>query len=108
MSNISIYTGLWFDHSNGRIYDATLTVPVQSGAYLISALSVLVSIAAVSAWKITVFALHQTRVKFYNIGALDLEIQVLLRNSSTAPSTIIDSLKMYPLGGKRRKELLAE
>jgi hypothetical protein len=105
MSNISIYTGLWFDHSNGRVYDATLTVPVQLGAYLISALSVLVSIAAVSAWKITAFALHQTRVKSYNMDALDLELQVLLRNSSTAPSAVIDSLKMYHAWWKKKKRI---
>lgn len=105
MSNISIYTGLWFDHSNGRIYDDILTVPVQSGAYLISGLSVLVSIAAASAWKITAFALHQIRVKFYHIDALDLELQALLRNSSTAPSTIVDSLKMYHAWWKKKKRI---
>jgi hypothetical protein len=94
MSNVSVHTGLWFDLSYGHVRGATLTIPISRGSFLITALTVLVGWAAVNTWKITSFLLHQFRVKDPGMDPLDLELQVLLRNSTSAFDTLLETIKM--------------
>jgi hypothetical protein len=94
MSNVSVHTGLWFDLSYGHVRGATLTIPISRGSFLITALTVLVGWAAVNTWKITSFLLHQFRVKDPGMDPLDLELQVLLRNSTSAFNTLLETIKI--------------
>jgi len=94
MSNTTTYTGFWFDLSRGYARGATLTLPTRTGNFLITALSVLTSWAAVSAWIIISYLLHQTRTSQTNAGPLHLELQVLLRNSTSALDTFLQGIRM--------------
>ncbi|OCL08835.1 hypothetical protein AOQ84DRAFT_292365 [Glonium stellatum] len=93
MSSTSVYTGFWVDHSRGAVFGATLTVPIQYGSFIITSLTVLISMSAASAWQITAYVLHQARVKKYESDGLDLQLQVLLQNSDSPASTIFNALK---------------
>jgi hypothetical protein len=94
MSNISIYTGIWYDQSRSKILGATVTLPIRWGNYLIATLSVLVTICAASFWTIEAFGLHQAVVSRQDVDAVDLQQQVILRNSSSAIVTIWELVKV--------------
>ena len=94
MSNIPIYTGLWYDQSRSKILGATVTLPIRWGNYLIATLSVLVTICAASFWTIEAFGLHQAVVGRQDVDAVDLQQQVILRNSGSAISTIWELVKV--------------
>jgi hypothetical protein len=94
MSNISIYTGFWYDQSRSKILGATITLPIRWGNYLIATLSVLVTICAASFWTIEAFGLHQAVVGRQDVDAVDLQQEVILRNSGSAIGTIWELVKV--------------
>ena len=61
---------------------------------MIATLSVLVTICAASFWTIEAFGLHQAIVGRQDVDAVDLQQQVILRNSSSAIVTIWELVKV--------------
>jgi hypothetical protein len=94
-SNISVYVGFWIDYSENAFDQATLTLPLRWGNILISVLALLVSLAGGATWQIFAFLLHQTRVR--RVGQSDplrQQAQILLRNSATPMSALVDAFWM--------------
>jgi len=58
---VVITTGLWWDYSKPPILAATITLPIDLGGYLLSGLTLLVSVAGASFWNIVAFLLHHWR-----------------------------------------------
>jgi hypothetical protein len=108
MSNTTTYTGFWFDLSSGHARGATLTIPIRSGNFLITALSVLTTWAAVSAWSITSYLLHQVRASQTIAGPLHLELQVLLRNSTSALDTFLQGIRMQLAWRRKSRRTLRQ
>lgn len=96
MSNLEVRTGYWVDYTGGNTHQAVVTVPLQYSGFLISALTLLVSVAGTSFWTIVAYALHQRGV-IYN-GPTDLvhlQRQVLLRNVPTPFFALLSSWKLW-------------
>jgi hypothetical protein len=62
--------------------------------YLIATLSLLVSWAGISTWKIVSYLIHQHRSIKQEKDILDTQLQVLLRQSSGASRTVVDVVKL--------------
>src|SRR5262249_362049 len=97
------------DHSRPVVQAATLTLSVNSGNLLLSALTVLVAIAGVSFWNITAFILHSLKVQEGPVNALNLQHQVSLRNSPGSIATAWEMVKIHqPWTKKRPPRLLTQ
>lgn len=103
MSNLTVHTGFWIDHTYGPVHGATITVPVRWGNYLISFLSLLVTWAGSSAWGIFSYVLHHAYARKKEKDVLHLQVQVLLRGYAAALQTILDTCKLH-LAWRRRAE----
>ncbi|VZH92001.1 unnamed protein product [Fusarium fujikuroi] len=79
MESHDIYTGTWRNYSTAGLDGKVITLPLQSAGYLISGLTVLLTLAVESCWTITAYALHQCHVSEAT-DPLELQLQVLLRN----------------------------
>lgn len=55
----SIYTGVWVNWSQGRIFGATITLTSRDGALLVTFLALFVSLVETSFWRIVCLALHR-------------------------------------------------
>ncbi|KAH8692522.1 hypothetical protein GQ44DRAFT_734045 [Phaeosphaeriaceae sp. PMI808] len=97
-----IATGLWWDYSKSRAYAWTLTLPVNQGNTLLSGLTLLITLAGASFWNITAFALHRWKsAQGGTPTALDLQQQVILRNSRTSIAAMWELIKLcYAWSGK--------
>lgn len=109
MPTLPIYIGLWNDYSHNAVNRVTLTLPVQLGAYLVSALAILVSLAGTSMWVVLAYVFHQARVKHDKpADPLHLQIQTLLRNNGSPISALRDAYSISsawshtPFRAKRR------
>jgi len=94
MASGSIYTGLWLNHSRNSILGATLTLSSKDGAILIAFLATLVTAAGSAAWRISKYALHQTRSNNKPHDALFYQQQVILKNSSSALGSALTFLRV--------------
>lgn len=107
MTNLAVYTGFWRDYSASGVDAAVLTLPISSAAYLISGLTLLVSLAGTMFWLILVYAWHQSRVRPDTpVDGLDLQIQVLLRNVTSPASAIRQATRIYLAWRKTKKSPL--
>ncbi|QGI78693.1 hypothetical protein CEK25_005422 [Fusarium fujikuroi] len=79
MESHDIYTGIWRNYSTAGLDGKVITLPIQSAGYLISGLTVLLTLAVESCWTIAAYALHQCHVSEAT-DPLELQLQVLLRN----------------------------
>ncbi|CVK99058.1 uncharacterized protein FPRN_03851 [Fusarium proliferatum] len=79
MESHDIYTGIWRNYSTAGLDGKVITLPIQSAGYLISGLTVLLTLAVGSCWTIAAYALHQCHVSDAT-DPLELQLQVLLRN----------------------------
>jgi hypothetical protein len=95
MSQLSLYTGIWQDHSHTAMYGATLTLSIRYGNILISVLTVAVTISATCFWIITSFLLHQFIVRGQNTDVVGLQHQVILRNSSSILGSLWEIIKVH-------------
>lgn len=95
MSNFTVYTGFWVDHSHSAGLGATLTVPIRWGNYLIAALSSLVAWAASNAWKLCSFYLHQRLAAKADRDVLDHQLQVLLRGPGSVADALVESVELH-------------
>ncbi|OAA66536.1 hypothetical protein SPI_01112 [Niveomyces insectorum RCEF 264] len=90
---VAITIGRWFDHSLPPVYDDTLTLSVVDGGYLISGLTLAVTLAGTSFWNILAFFMHGWRVRGDRSLLLDLQHQVSLQNTSGAVGAVGDAVK---------------
>lgn len=105
MSNYTVYTGFWVDHSHPVALGATLTVPIRWGNYLIAALSSLVAWAASNAWKLCSFYLHQWYAAKADKDVLDHQLQVLLRGPSSVADAFVESIELHAAWRRRVPQL---
>lgn len=83
-----------------------MTLPMEQGNLLLSAMTFLVTVAGTHCWGIVTFLLHHRRVKS-SIDALDLQHRTSLRNSSGAVSTLWEVIQVYLAWAPRRPRKLA-
>jgi hypothetical protein len=88
MSQQLAYTGFWVDRTHNYILGATLTMKSSNGAYIIAALSSLVTIADASAWTLLAFTLHQLRATNAPHDAAFYQHQVVFRNAGSALGSV--------------------
>jgi hypothetical protein len=96
MANVGIYTGFWRDYSASAVSAGVLTLPISSAGYLISSLTLLVTLASTMFWVILTYIWHQLKVPPRTpMDQLDLQRQVLLRNVNTPALAILHVAKLY-------------
>jgi hypothetical protein len=101
MSDIA--TGLWFDNSQSAAIGWTITLPIDKGNLLLSALTFLVTIAGTCAWSIVASLVHSHIVRRRSVAQIfDLQQQVALRNSSGALGTLWDTYRIHRAWAKVR------
>jgi len=106
---VDIATGLWRDHTKPAVLAVTLTLSVDHGNLLLAVLAVLVTVAGVSFWNITAFALYTWKVRNEPVSALDLQHRVNLCNNRGALSSAWEALKLhYAWSAKRLPKLIAK
>jgi len=96
MADLEIYTGFWRDYSVDGVGSGVLTLPISSAGYLISGLTLLVSLAGTALWVIVAYIWHQCAVATdASVNYHDLQLQVLLRNASTPFAAIVHAFKVF-------------
>ncbi|KAK5660205.1 hypothetical protein OQA88_13678 [Cercophora sp. LCS_1] len=91
-TNLSVYNGIWLDYSQQGVDKVVLTLPLQWGNVLISALALLVSLAGGAMWRIFAYVYHQLRVRHATRSdPFQQQVQTLLRNNGTPISAVLDS-----------------
>jgi len=96
MADLEIYTGFWRDYSVDGVGSGVLTLPISSAGYLISGLTLLVSLAGTALWAIVAYIWHQCAVATdASVQYHDLQLQVLLRNASSPSSAIVHAFKVF-------------
>ena len=88
MSQQQAYTGFWVDRTRNYVLGHTLTLKSTEGAYIIAALTSLVTIAGASAWTLLAFALHQVRANNDTHDAAFYQHQVVFRNAGSALGSV--------------------
>ncbi|KAK5994624.1 hypothetical protein PT974_05105 [Cladobotryum mycophilum] len=96
-----IATGFWTDYSQSPALGATLTLRKTSANYLLSALTVIVTVASTSAWRLLAFYLHDAWAGRVSPDALDLQHRVMLRNTRSAVSSVISLVRLHFAWAKR-------
>ena len=96
MSDFHAQRGIWQDRSLSPIYGSTLTLNTRDANFLVSALTVAVTISASCFWIIISFVLHQCliRHKSTQTDVFALQQQVILRNSSSPLRLVWDTIQM--------------
>ena len=89
-----IKTGLWLDNSHPRL-GWTITLPIDDGSVLLSALTLLVTIAGASLWSLIAFSAHSFVASREKVDIVDIQHQVVLRNSAGALSTAFDFVRIH-------------
>lgn len=87
-SNISVYTGVWKNWSEGPIVGATLTLSARNGVILVAVLALFIQLAGVHSWSIISFITHQLKATRESRDGLYHQQQATLRNSSSDISTL--------------------
>ncbi|KAL1838710.1 hypothetical protein VTJ49DRAFT_2275 [Mycothermus thermophilus] len=102
---VAIALGFWWDHSRPSVLASTLTLSVDWGYLLLSALTFLVTVAGAHCWGIVSFILHHRKAK-QSTGALDLQHRVALRSSGSAANTLWEVIQIHMAwAGKRPRNL---
>ena len=101
-----IATGLWIDHSRSPAIGATLTIRNSYSNALLSALTVVVTVALSSLWRLVTFYLHHRKAAQEAVDLVDLQHQVLLRNSASIAESIFEFIKLYYTWTKHRPRKL--
>ncbi|KAE8443412.1 hypothetical protein EG329_001893 [Mollisiaceae sp. DMI_Dod_QoI] len=83
-SNISVYTGLWINHSHNPILGATITLKTKDGGYLQALLVLLITTAGGFFWRIISYIIHQFCSKSGPHDAIHYQQQAILKNEDTA------------------------
>ncbi|KAK0509919.1 hypothetical protein JMJ35_007313 [Cladonia borealis] len=87
-SNVTVYTGPWMNWTKGPIYGGTITLTLRDASILVSFFALFVRLVGSHLWSIFCYLLHQWRSKQGNRDAFHHQHQALLRNSSSAATTL--------------------
>lgn len=87
-----VYTGVWINHSLGKIHGATLTLTSDNGGLLIAFLAIFVGAAAGSFWKIARYVLHMSFSSEKKLDAVHHQRQAILRNTQLPSDAALDLL----------------
>lgn len=92
---VAVIQGLWYNYAERRVYDATITLSLQYSGYLISGLTLAVTLAGSSFWTILAFFLHSWRARHpgNQTTVLGLQYQASLQNTASATSALSDAGK---------------
>ena len=90
----SIYTGVWINWSHGATLGATITLNQRDAGLLTAFLAIFVSVAGAACWKLTSYAIHQSRASQDYKDALHHQQQAILRNTSGAAGALWDLLQL--------------
>jgi hypothetical protein len=95
MASSKVFIGYWENFSANGTDRFVLTLPERSAGYLISILTLIISITGTFSWGIIAYALHQMRVSHgRDISPVQLQLQILLRNAKSLPSAMSDSISI--------------
>lgn len=93
----------WIDHSENPFSGLVVTVPADSGALILPALALIVTIAGDAAWAIGAYALHQYRSSNTPQTGLFRMLQVALRNSGSSIGSALEIVQTgHAWGGRVR------
>ncbi|KAK0285204.1 hypothetical protein LTR35_005406 [Friedmanniomyces endolithicus] len=107
-STLPVYRGPWVDFSHGYIEGATLTLTTRDGAFLVSFLTLYITIAGSLAWAIVAYVYHQRRAnaaKDDQDGLWNQE-QAILRNTGSPIKVAIELLYEWQAWRKIKKRSL--
>ncbi|TKA30936.1 hypothetical protein B0A54_14544 [Friedmanniomyces endolithicus] len=107
-STLPVYKGPWVDFSHGYIQGATLTLTTRDGAFLVSFLTLYITIAGSLAWAIVAYVYHQRRAnaaKDDQDGLWNQE-QAILRNTGSPIKVAIELLYEWRAWRKIKKRSL--
>ncbi|KAK1818975.1 hypothetical protein LTR12_006663 [Friedmanniomyces endolithicus] len=107
-STLPVYRGPWVDFSHGYIQGATLTLTTRDGAFLVSFLTLYITIAGSLAWAIVAYVYHQRRAnaaKDDQDGLWNQE-QAILRNTGSPIKVAIELLYEWRAWRKIKKRSL--
>lgn len=82
-SEAGIYTGPWINHSHNFWLGATITLNNRDSAFLIALLTLVVTTAGRSLWRIVSFVVHQLRASDYPHDAIFYQQQAILKNAES-------------------------
>lgn len=105
MANRNIYTGIWLDHDRNPVLGATITLEAQWGQNLISAATIVVQLAGIALWVILAYLLHHRRSTAGLRDEFEAQLQVPLRNCTTADSAAWGILSLGRTWKGRRQEV---
>jgi hypothetical protein len=89
-----IHTGGWFNWSHDGPLGSTLTLPARGGSFLLTFLTLYVTIAGTRFWLIIAFLSHQQRASRRQHDGMHIQQQAILRNSGTPTSAATAFLKV--------------
>lgn len=89
-----VYTGLWTDWSQGRVFGATLTLRHQDGTLLIAFIALYVGIVTTRLWRIICFVIHLLYSTNSARDGLHHQRQALLRNAPSPDSTLVSLINL--------------
>lgn len=90
----NIRTGGWINWSHSPTLGSTLTLPARGGSFLLTFLTLYVTIAGTRFWIITAFLAHQQRASRRKHDGMHIQQQAILRNAATPTSAAISFLKI--------------
>ena len=93
-SNITIYTGVWHNWSDGSVVGTTLTLSNRNGVVLIAAIALFIQFVGGHSWNIISFAIHQLKATIEQRDGLFHQQQVTLRNSQSDIGTFFSFSKI--------------
>ncbi|KAF8855010.1 hypothetical protein BDZ45DRAFT_757737 [Acephala macrosclerotiorum] len=94
MSYQNIYKGGWFNWSHESAFASTLTLSSRSGGFLLSFLSVYVTLASGRFWIIIAFLIHQERAYYPEDDGMHFQHQAILRNTSSPTAAVMKFIKI--------------
>lgn len=90
----NIRTGAWFNWSHSAPVGSTLTLPAAGGKFLLTFLTLYVTIAGTRFWIIVAFLAHQQRASRRQHDGMHIQQQAILRNAATPTSAAISFMKI--------------
>ncbi|KAL1889642.1 hypothetical protein Sste5346_008761 [Sporothrix stenoceras] len=91
---VNAISGYWHNYAEPRVLDETVTLSLKYSGYLISGLTLAVTLAGSSFWSVLAFFLHSWRARRGDTATiLDLQYQASLQNTASATSTLGDAGK---------------
>ncbi|PHH78897.1 hypothetical protein CDD82_2769 [Ophiocordyceps australis] len=102
-----VYLGIWTDWSRGSVMGSTLTLKKNHGSFLTAFTAFFVGLIGASFWRILVLLIHRLYSTPAPRDALHHQRQVLLRNSSTAPTSLWAFVRLWWAWRSRARRIIS-